>query len=61
MPSEPGAETVESREQHPFGDVALVELVPDLPFELAGNDHPAIEIFLIEKPVIDGLLGIRHH
>ena len=43
MPFQPVCQSVEPGKQNAFGDVRLVEFIPDFPFEIFGNDEPAVE------------------
>ena len=37
MPLEPMTQTIKAGKQHPFGDIRLVKLVTNLPFEFSGE------------------------
>ena len=39
LPFEPAAETIEAREENPFGDVRLLEFLTDFPLYLVRDDY----------------------
>src|SRR5947209_4357590 len=60
LPLEPAAEAIEAGEQDALGDVGLVELVADFPFQCPPqNDTPA-QVGVLPEPRIEGGGGAGH-
>jgi len=60
IPSEPPTQSIQPREQHTLGDIRLIQLVADLPFQLGGDDDAAIEIRPLFQPVVKCRFRITH-
>src|SRR4051812_21352717 len=58
---EPAAESVQAGEEDALGDIGLVELVADLPLQLAGNDDPPGQTGVVAQPGVQGGGGAGHH
>ena len=61
MPFQPHAQAGQAREKHPFGNVHLVELIPDLPLEVRRNNDAEEQLRMGRQPVTLGGFGTRHH
>ena len=57
---QPLTESVQPWEQHPLGDIGLIEMVSNHPFQLGRNDHFAIEARMRLKPVAETCSRVRH-
>src|SRR3954447_21440799 len=60
VPLQPRAQPVEPGEQHPFGDVRLIELVANLPLELRREEHATPQIGIPLEPLVQAGGYVRH-
>jgi len=61
MPSEPSAQAVQTGKKHPFGDIGLVQLVADLPFEFRRDDDFSGDFGALYEPVVQDRLRVGHN
>ena len=57
---EPRCQTIQPREQDPLGNVGLVQLVADFPFEFPGDDDPPVQLRMIRQPSVQLRGGPGH-